>query len=494
MLSWEIFNWTVLILAAGSMMLLGIRSRKVTTSTQDESGFLLAGQGVGTFAGGCSLVATFISGWAFMGATQSSYTYGGIEILGNMLYTPGMLITIIFIGRLLRKRAVDQGSMTIPEMVANRHGTGYSHRIVHGLTSILTVIFLIVYMCAQIKAIGALCGIWLGVSEKIAALAILSFIVFYTSFGGLLAVVKTDVIMIIGMLIGSIVINTQILSDMSWKEMFDGLYLMDASLMSPTTSVPYSSSLWGVFLIIPYAILWTSTTPQLSVRFVALHDKVKFHTVAVIVAFVGVILHNIPFVGLYYRLLHPGLKDSAGVMSGYLNTYLHPAGASFITLFILFAMKSTIDSLLHTMSSAISHDLRKAALGEHDVDHKKALLLNRLSVVGVGIVSYAATYFIPSSQFLNFFAYLGTGGLTAILVGPVFIGIFWRGNAIGAVSSMIVGGTITALTLLVWKFGWVEGPLIGMACGALTYLLVSKATFRIQPRVRIIKATDNILK
>jgi Na+(H+)/acetate symporter ActP len=39
------------------------------------------------------------------------------------------------------------------------------------------------------------------------------------------------------------------------------------------------------------------------------------------------------------------------------------------------------------MSSAISHDLRKAVLGEHDVDHKKALMLNNVSVVAMGIVA-----------------------------------------------------------------------------------------------------------
>lgn len=491
-MNWQIFNWGVLIVAAISMISLGIRSKKVTVSTDDESGFLLAGQGVGTFAGSCSLVATFISGWAFMGATQSAYAYGGIELLGNMLYTPGILITIFFVGRMLRKRAIDQGSMTIPEMLANRHGTGNAKRLVHGISSALTIIFLIVYLCAQIRAIGALCGIWLGVPETIASLVILGFIVFYTSFGGLLAVVWTDVVMVIGMMLGAIVINAQILGDMSWKELFDGLYQMDPDLMAPKTSSPYSSTLLGVFLVIPYAFLWTSTTPQLSVRYVALRGKVKFHTVALIVAAMCVILHQVPFAGLYYRLLHPGVENTYGVMSAYLNTYLHPISASIITLFILFAMKSTIDSLLHTMSSAVSHDLRKSILGKHDVDQKKALLINRLAVVGMGILAYCVTFFIPASSFLNFFAYLGTGGLTAILVGPIFIGIFWRGNAIGAISSMFAGGTITALCLLVWNFGWVEGPLVGMAAGALTYIIVSKATFGIQPRVKIKRSVSSL--
>ncbi|PIE34576.1 MAG: sodium:solute symporter, partial [Gammaproteobacteria bacterium] len=147
----------------GVLIWLGWKSSQIVVEDEegDEEGFLLAGRSLGPFVGASTIVATGFSGWGFMGSPGVAYQYGAIELLGNFMFAPAMVIAVLFFARYLAKRAESMGSCTIPEYAARLHGEGGLGRLVQGVAALITVVLLLVFLTSQIKAVGLLAASWL---------------------------------------------------------------------------------------------------------------------------------------------------------------------------------------------------------------------------------------------------------------------------------------------------------------------------------------------
>tara|TARA_R110002072_G_scaffold97728_5_gene214908 strand:- start:2223 stop:3647 length:1425 start_codon:yes stop_codon:yes gene_type:complete len=466
-----------------ALIWLGWRSSKVVHSNNDdESGFLVAGRSLGPFVGAATIVATGYSGWGFMGSPGVAYEFGAIEVLGNFMFAPAMVIAVLFFARFLSRRAETMGSCTIPEYAANLHGTGGMGRLVQGVAALITIVLLLVFLTSQIKAVGILAAGWLDLPQGWGATLMISIIILYTVLGGLTAVAWTDTLMLLGMLLAALIISIQIFTDLSPAALIAQLSAIDPALVNPTTSTPYGQAKGAVFLVLPYAFMFSAVLPYMAVRFLAFRPGVKMPLVALYVAPFACILSLIPLVGLYMRVRMPELAEADQAMPVYLKTFLPPVLGGFITLSILFAMQSTANSLLHTVASAASHDLRRALVPGHD-NPQTVLFINRAAVVVFGLIGLLMMFYAPPFL-LSWLGILGTGTLLAALVGPIFLSAFWRGNAWGALAAML-GGVVTSGGLLLWSdVGWVVGPLIGCLVSTLLYVLVSLTTRARAPRVR----------
>lgn len=474
-------NWLIMAASFAALIWLGWKSSKVVHSNNDdESGFLVAGRSLGPFVGASTIVATGYSGWGFMGSPGVAYEFGAIEILGNFMFAPAMVIAVLFFARFLSARAVAMGSCTIPEYAANLHATGGLGRLVQGVAAVVTIVLLLVFLTSQITAVGILAAGWLDLPQAWGATLMIAIIILYTVLGGLTAVAWTDTLMLIGMLVAAMIISVQIFSDLSPAALISELGAIDPSLVNPATSVPYGNAKGAVFLVLPYAFMFSAVLPYMAVRFLAFRPDVKMSVVALYVAPFACILSLIPLVGLYMRVRMPDLAQADQAMPVYLETFLNPVLGGFITLCILFAMQSTANSLLHTVASAASHDLRRALFPAHD-NAQTVLFINRAAVVVFGLVGLLMMFYAPPF-FLSWLGILGTGTLLAALVGPIFVSAIWRGNAWGALASM-AGGFLTSGSLLLWSdAGWVVGPLVGCLVGSIFYVGVSLMTMTSTPR------------
>lgn len=473
-------NWIVFLCAVLPMLYLGLHARGV--AEKGEGGFLMGGRTLGWFVGSSTVVATGYSGWGFMGATQVCYSYGPIELLANLGFATAHAMAAIFFANRLRAQAQDYGSLTVPEYIARGHAANAGEqRLLQGVAGLATWLCLIIFIVGQIRGVGALCGPWLGLSPEFASILIMAVVIFYTAFGGLMAVAWTDTFMVLGMLFGTIWICYVIGQEYSLTSFWEAYAAKYPNLYNPENAAPYGLFKMNAYLTVPYAFMFAAILPYMAVRFMAFKDGTKFHVVAIPIALMSLVLSLIPVVGCYVALKNPGMQNSAEAMSWFLKNAVSPLPEAIITLFILFSMKSTINSLLHTTSSALTHDMRVAATQEDLTKtvegQRKALSFNRWGVIICGCLGLALTYFAPQ-YFLNYFAYLGTGTLQAVLCGPVFMGAFWRGNAYGAVASMIVGGVLSASLLTIHPdIGWIVGPLLGDVFACITYVVVSKLTF-----------------
>nr|WP_277987329.1 hypothetical protein [Halomonas tianxiuensis] len=87
---------------------------------------------MGAFVAAGTIVATGFSGWGFMGSPGVTYQFGAIEVLGNFFFAPAMMIAVLYFARFLQRRALEMGSNTIPEYIAQSHGSGAMGRVLQG--------------------------------------------------------------------------------------------------------------------------------------------------------------------------------------------------------------------------------------------------------------------------------------------------------------------------------------------------------------------------
>ena len=375
----------------------------------------------------------------------------------------------MFFADFMRKKGEACGGLTVPEYLALTHeGPHGLKRLVHFFAGLATFIFLSVYIVGQIRAVGYVASEWLGISAEIAALIFMTIIVIFTMQGGLLAVAITDTVMCVGMLIASIIVYFTIIQDVSMSELISHIATTNPEHINPTTSAPYGGGKYSVFLVFIYALLFTTTLPYMSVRFLAFKKNLKVHVMALIMAPMGFLLSLVPFVGIYMFYKNPGMSNPDNAMPMFLNTYLHPAVGSIISLFIMFAMLSTISSVLQALASALSYDMFVAVA---DRSSKYKDLFNRAAVAFTAILGIVFTYLVPQGM-LNHIAYIGTGGLISMFVGPIIMRVFVEANLMTCLLSMVTGFSLNVYFVLFANVGWVEAPILAGLAGSVVYVVM----------------------
>ncbi len=466
------FNWIIFILASIVLIGVGVYSNNKIKKQAANSGegFLLGGKQIGAFVGAGTLMATGYSGWGFIGSPGTAYAYGTIEILANFFFAPAIVFGTLMFANFMRKNAKESGGLTVPEYMAVTHrGTKNQRRLVHFFAGLATFVFLSVYMIGQVRAVGLVASQWLGIPEVYASALLMLVVAIFTMQGGLLAVAITDTLMCIGMLIAAVIVFGVIIRDVSLVELFTSLGKVDTQLLNPSSSEPYGSGMLSVFLVFIYALLFTTTLPYMSVRFLSLKEDIKIHRMALYMAPMGVILSLIPFVGIYMRYKNPGLANPDSAMPLFLTTYLSPVVGGIITLFILFAMMSTISSVLQALASSLSYDLFVSLTNKKE--SPKGDFFNRI-VVGLVCVWVMILTFAAPQGMLNQIAYIGTGGLIAMFVGPTIMRAFVKADLRTCLASMVTGLFSNIILVAGFQVGWVEAPIIGGLLGSLVYVVM----------------------
>ena len=466
------FNWIVFILSSIALIGVGVYSNQKLKNQASSAGeaFLLGGKQIGPFIGAGTLMATGYSGWGFIGSPGTAYAYGTIEILANFFFAPAIVFGTLLFANFMRKNAKESGGLTVPEYLATTHrGTDQQRRLVHFFAGLASFVFLSVYMIGQIRAVGLVGAQWLGIPEIYASGILILVVAVFTIQGGLLAVAITDTLMCIGMLIAAVIVFVVILQDVSLVDMFTKLRNVDPQILNPTSSAPYGRGMFSVFLVFIYALLFTTTLPYMSVRFLSLKEDIKIHKMVLYMAPMGIILSLIPFVGVYMKYKQPNLANPDSAMPLFLTTYLSPVVGGIITLFILFAMMSTISSVLQALASSLSYDLFVS------VSNKKASsssdFINRTIVGFVSVWVMILTFAAPQGM-LNQVAYIGTGGLIAMFAGPTIMRILVKADLRSCFASMVTGLLSNIILVLAFSVGWVEAPLIGGLIGSLVYVIM----------------------
>ncbi len=164
--------------------------------TSSEADYWIAGGKLGWALGGATLAATHTSAGTFIGTIGIMYTVG---------WSFGWLVLSIplaywFTAAVLAPRFTRVKKLTLPAFLEAR----YDSKGLRGLSAVIILVATIVYIQAQIVAGGLIANIVFGAPVKWGMVGFTVILLAYTVIGGMIAVVYTDFVQLVVMVLGVI--------------------------------------------------------------------------------------------------------------------------------------------------------------------------------------------------------------------------------------------------------------------------------------------------
>ena len=435
------------------LLVIGFAAARLTRSPED---FFLANRSLGSWVTAVSSTASSESGWVVLGAVGMAYVNG----VSALWYAPGCLLgyvaNLYFLAPRLRREAARQGSLTIPDFLADRFG---DPRHAVRLTGV-AIIFLSLggYVAAQMTATGKAMQAILGLSYPQGIAIGGAIIVVYTLMGGFRAVSWTDFFQGMIMALALVAMPLLVLAEVGgYSAMLHRLAVVDPNLVTVTGGrtgfalFGFMTGLLGIGLGYP-------GQPHVLTRYMAASGDEKIRQTQVIAMLWGVLVFfGAGYLGLAGRLLMPELAsggDPEQLFPLLSRSMLHPLVAGVMLAAILSAIMSTVSSQLLVAASAVSRDLFENVLGVAR-SGRAAVLAGRLAVLLLGAAALLVS--LQDVRVVFWFVLFAWSGLGAAF-GPVLLLSLWTDllTRKGAVAGMATGFAVT----VAWKLSGLSDAVI----------------------------------
>jgi SSS family transporter len=455
-----VLNYGILAAYLCISVLIGLYFSRKQRSTED---YFTGGGRIPWWASGLSVFGTLLSAITFMAIPAKAFITDWSYFMLNMtaiLITP--VIAYIFIPYFAKLRI-----STAYEFLENRFN--YTARALGSLSFILFQLGRIgIVLLLPSLAVSIVTGI--PVEACILIMGILCII--YTAFGGIEAVVWTDVMQVIVLMGGSIlaVIWIMIHTEANFSEMMD--YASDRNkfnLMNMELNFT-DSTFWVVFIGGLASALVTQGTDQTIVQRYLTSSNVKDSQKTVYTNAIMTLPATIIFFGigtllfLFYSempdRLSPSISNNDSIFPWYIVKEL-PVGVSGLLVAGIFsAAMSSISSSLNSVSTAFCSDFYKHF--NPKVADLRLLRIARATTIITGILGVMFALWMASSNIKSlwdeFYRYLGlfTGGLG----GMFLLGMLTKkANAKGTLMGFVFSGGLiyyisnyTSINFLMYAF------------------------------------------
>lgn len=424
-----------LLIFLGSLFLFGFYATKFLKQGPNFlQEYFLGGRNLGGLVLAMTMVATYGSASSFIGGPGIAYNMGLGWVLLSMAQVVTGYFTLSVLGKKFAITARKINAVTLNDFLRER----YKSKWVVILSSLCIVIFLFASMTAQWIGGGRLLESFMGVSYQTALFIFTISVLAFVVMGGFRAVAITDTILGFIMLMGTIIILVgTIIAGGGVTNIVNDLAAENPNLITPfgadgSLTALYVSSFW---IIVGVGVVGL---PQIAVRAMSYKNSKAMHTAMIIGTFVtGAIMLGMHLTGVFARAVLPGIEVGDTVMPQLTLTILPSWLAGIVLAAPIAAVISTVNSLLLLISSSLVKDIYINYINN---EASERFVKNiSLSVTAlIGILVYLASIHPPDLLiWLNLFAF---GGLEAAFIWPIVLGLYWRrGNAYGALGSMIVG-------------------------------------------------------
>ncbi|MGD6796041.1 sodium/proline symporter PutP [Metabacillus indicus] len=424
------------------MLLIGLYAYK--KSTDDVSGYMLGGRGLGPAVTALSAGASDMSGWMLMGLPGAMYTTGLSSMWIAVGLTVGAYANYLLVAPRLRTYTeVADDSITIPDYFENRFKD--KTRILRFVSAIVILIFFTLYTSAGLVSGGLLFESSFGLDYTTGMLITAGVVVAYTLFGGFLAVSLTDFVQGIIMFLALILVPIVAFTNLGGVgPTFDVIRDIDPKYLD----VFRGTTVLGLLGFLAWGLGYFGQ-PHIIVRFMAISSIKELKPARrigmgwMIISVFGAMLTGL--VGIaYVNQTATTLADPETIFIKFAQVLFHPLITGFLLAAILAAIMSTISSQLLVTSSALTEDFYRTFFRRSAGD-KELVLIGRLSVLLVAIIGVLLSL-TPSDTILSLVGYAWAGFGSAF--GPaVLLSLYWkRMTKWGALAGMIVG----AVTVLIW--------------------------------------------
>lgn len=413
---------------------------------------------------GFSVVATDVGGGFSIGLGGLGFSMG---LAGAWLLFTGLIgawLAAVLLIPVVKPLGDRLGMLTFPDFLAHRFDDRC--RVV---AAVVSAIGYAGFVGSQLLAGGKLSAAAFGVTLPVAVIAMALVVVVYTAMGGIKAVILTDTVQWIVLLIGLLAFA------LPGAYVAAGGWAGIVAALPPTHFDPFQISA-GQFLlwmatIVPIWFVGTTLYQRIfASRDVATARRAWFLAGLLewpLMAILGTVL------GMLARVLFPGAEPEMGLPL--LIKQVLPVGVAGVVMAAYFsAIMSTADSCLMAAVNNLVTDLYRR-FWRPDASAASLIRLSRIlvAVIGFGAVGFALL--IPSvlNSIMAAYAFMVAG-----LFVPTLAALFWpRATASAALWSMLSGGSAAlAGTFLPSLYGGLEPIVVGLTCSAIALVAVTAVT------------------
>ncbi len=462
-----------IVLYLGVLLLIGaLASRRM----KDLRDYYAGGKRFGFWAAAFSSRATGESAWLLIGLTGMGAAVGAQAlwvVVGEVLGVGAAWILLCRRFKLLTNR---YDSITIPDYLESRlRDDSHLIRLVAAFT---LVVFVTIYVSAQIDAIGTAFEGFLGWNYFIGALIGFAVVLVYIVSGGFVAVVWSDVfqgtLMVIG-LVALPIFGLALTGGMA--PTVDALREQDPTLVSLWG--PDGASATSFFAILGFLAIGLGFmgSPQIFVRFLSMRSVKEIRPGAIVaicwtlLADTGAVL-----VGMVGRAIFVTPAQSATEQLGQGAQKVLPRLVSeavpewMVGLYIaivLAAIMSTVDSLLVLASSAFVRDyyqkVRHPDMPDDQLLGRSRTMTFILAACALAI-AFSVAALVPDRT-VFWFAIFGWSGISATFCPTMILSLFWsKLTARGALAAMLAGfASVPFFKFVAPMLPWIGGSFAALS-------------------------------
>lgn len=446
-------GWIVLAILSILWLALGIYwGRKA----KNLEGHMLAGRNVGLALGTATVMATWVTSNTTMLAPQFVLEMG---VWGMLAYSTAAIGLLLFAPLAQRIRTLMPKGYTSGDFIRLRYG-----KAAWLLFLFISIFYSLIWLVSMGMAGGILMNAIAGIPYALGTTVILAVCVGYTLFGGLYAVIGTDYIQSLLIMIGIVIVGFGIYQILDFDTIYNDLEENKPMLMS----ILFPAAIMSIFNNLLFSLgevfhsnVWWSRT-------FALRKEVgkKAYILA------GLAWLPIPIAAGFIALASSSLginivrPDMVGPLVA--ANILGPIGAVIVFIVLFCSLASSIDAVLAAISDLITQDIYRKIFKPQATEKQ----LKKFSVSMILLVGFIAWVIclprIGTLASILFFA----GPMVGSTIWPIATGLFWKkANAKGALWGMLLGSTFGLISY--FYLGWYTSSLVGASVSMVTVLICS---------------------
>ncbi len=428
-------DWLLILLYFAGVFGVAFWATRRESTRETSAGYFLAGRNVGWFIIGASLFASNIGSEHLVGlagtGASSGVAVAQFEILASLIL---LVLGWVFVPFYLKS-----GVFTMPEFLERRYSAGARWYL-----AIISIVgYVLTKISVTILAGGIVFESLMGINFWTGALVVVVATGIYTVFGGLRAVLYTDLVQMFVLIGGSLMVTVIGLNQLGgWGELraTAGPDFFDMWKPMSDPDFPWTGILFGA----PILGVWYWCTDQFIVqRVLSASNEDNARRGTIFGGFLKVLplfIFVIPGV-IAYALSEKGLmqlEQTDAALPTMIGTLLPVGLRGVVVAGLLAALMSSLSSVFNSCSTLITWDIYRKL--HPDASEKK---LVRVGQIATAVLVVFGLAWIPIIKgFGQLYVYLQSvqGYISPPIAAVFLVGIAWkRVNSRGAIASLTAG-------------------------------------------------------
>ena len=418
--------------------------------------YFLASSSLPWWAVGGSLIASNISTEQILGMNGSGYVMG----LAIGAYELMAALTLMLVAKFLLPIFIDKGIYTMPQFLEERF-----NKTVRTIMAFFWVALFVIVNITTVLYLGALAmESIIGISMFWGILALVVYSATLSIFGGLKAVVWTDVIQVVILIIGGFTAAFMVLSFVGGGSVMGGLHgLMEQAPghfdMILDKNNPSYKDLPGISVLI--GGLWIANIYywgnnqyiiQRALASKSLKEAQKGVAFAAIMKLIIPFFAVIPGIAAYVILKDPeaygftgaGIDKADQAFPWVLNNFVQTGFKGLVLAALIAAIGSSVSSIVNSASTIFTLDIYKSIMSDNRSD-EHYVTVGRVSAVVALLVGALLAPLLGSLEQVFQYIQEYTGYISPGVVAVFMFGMYWKKtNSVAALMGIVISIPLSA--------------------------------------------------